>query len=195
MIERHTSIFARFGATESSFFPPSEVLATYREVNSGFLPDYIAAMVRLYPNWHRQVLTSKEVGQLTWYFAKNDPSHMSWELTQGGKRRRVREVAQVYLSVGPQVLAEKWPETGMIEAHVESLKKGEALLPLIIVKGSRYPDSPDSSFIDGVHRSLAIGVYAIKVPDNELKIEAYVGQKASFPARVLKRLAQKADCG
>lgn len=188
MIERARTIFGRNKDIESAKLDPLDIVAEYRRVNR-IVPKNIERMISLYPNWRHEILTPREVGQLTWYFDKENPNHISWKLTQNGKARRVAQVAQIYLSEGPESLAGQWQEVSIIESMIEALKRGAKLSPLIIVKGGRYPDSPDSSFIDGVHRSLAVVVYALTTPGSNLKVDTYVGRKAALPVRIVRRLA------
>ena len=190
MIERAFSIFDRVVGAEPARFHPVDVLSKYKEINSGVVPEYIEKMIMLYPNWRHEILTPREVGQLIWYFDKENPNHISWKLTQGGKNRRVGQVARAYLSFKPESLASEWKETSVIEGHIETLKRGGGLPPLIIVKGRRYPDSPDSSFIDGVHRSLAIVIYDLTTQDSNLEVDTYVGRKASLTERLIGRLTR-----
>lgn len=190
MSERVGVLLGGKSSSESACVSPSEVLAEYERANKT-VPENIERMVRLYPNWHREILTPGEIGQLTWYFDRANPSHISWKLTQGGKARRVEQVARVYLSFGPESLAREWKEVSKIKVMIEFLRHGERLPALIIVPGSRYPDSPDSSFIDGIHRSLSIVIYALRTGDSSLRVDAYVGQKASFLARAVQRFNQR----
>lgn len=57
---------------------------------------------------------------------------------------------------------------------------------MIVVSGEKYPNSPESSFIDGVHRSLAFEVFCMRNPDSRIKLEAFVGKKASLKDRFMK---------
>jgi len=190
MIEKSPS-FVSAKVTEPVSLHPTDVLSIYGKINSGIVPEYIARMIMLYPNWRREILTPGEVGQLIWYFDREDPSHISWKLTKNGKNRRVEQVAQTYLSIGPESLVSEWEEVSVIEGYIEALKKEEKLSPLIIVRGSRYPDNPDSSFVDGVHRSLAIVIYNLMTPNNNLEVDTYVGRKASLPRRLMGRVARE----
>lgn len=193
MIERAFSVFDRVVGAEPTRFHPVDVLSKYKEINSGVVPEYIEKMIMLYPNWRHEILTPREVGRLIWYFDKENPNHISWKLTQGGKNRRVEQVARVYLSFKPESLASKWKEASVIEGHIETLKRGGRLPPLIIVKGRRYPDNPDSSFIDGVHRALAIVVWDMMTPGNNLEVDAFVGRKASLAIRAMRRAGLRVD--
>ena len=165
----------------------SEVLAKYREIDKPPL-DNIERMIELYPIWHPKVLTVREIGQLIWYFDKTNPNHISWKLTRSGKARRVENVAEVYLSLGSETLIPGWNNVHKVESMISWLKNGGRFPPIIIVQGNRYPDSPECSFIDGVHRSLALMVYDLTVPNNKLEINAYVGEKANILSRAIRRI-------
>lgn len=189
MLEIFRSALNRNVVAESICVPSQDVLTQYRRINQ-VVPDNIKRMIELYPNWRHEVLTPGEVGHLTWYFDKTNPSHISWRLTRGGKARRVEQVARAYLSLGPESLADEWEEVPKIEGMIASLKNGEKLPVLIIIRGSRYPDSPDSSFIDGVHRSLAIVIYDLTTQDSNPEVDTYVGWKASLTKRLIGRLTR-----
>lgn len=176
---------------ESVSLHPEDVLSMYEKIKPGIVPEYLARMIMLYPNWRREILTPGKIGQLIWYFDREDPTHISWKLTKNGKKRRVEQVAQTYLSIGPESLASEWEGVSVIEGYLDTLRERRTLSPLIIVRGSRYPDNPDSSFIDGVHRSLAIAIYNLITPNNNLEIDTYVGRKASLPRRLLKRVIRE----
>lgn len=167
----------------------SDVLIKYREIDQPPLSN-IERMIGLYPRWHQEALTPNEIGKLTWYFDKTNPRHVSWKLTNDGNARQVEQVARTYLSLGPEALSSEWNEVRKIESMIVYLKDKKKFPPIIIVKGSRYPDSPECSFVDGVHRSLAFMVYALTAPDEKLEIDAYVGRKASLLTRATKRFVQ-----
>ena len=190
MSERVDVLLGGKSSSELAYVSPSEVLAEYERANQAPLEN-IRRMIGLYPNWHCEALTPGEVGQLIWYFDPKNPDHISWKLTQSGRARRVEQVARAYLRFGPESLAREWEEVFKVEAMIESLRRGERLPALIIVSGSRYSDSPDSSFIDGIHRALAIVIYTLRTRNSDLEVDAYVGQKASLLARAVRRLNQR----
>lgn len=187
MIERGRDLLGRL-IVERPQIRPLDIISVYQGVN-GCVPENIRRIIMLYPNWRYEILTQAEVGNLIWYFDYKNPNHISWLLTNDGKSRRVKQVAEICLSIGLDSLVERWNEALKIEEMIQALKKGENLPPLIIVKGSHYPDSPDSSFIDGVHRSLAISMYSLTTADANLEIEAFVGQKANLLKRFIRRVS------
>ncbi|MEO6509095.1 MAG: hypothetical protein ABIO02_04015, partial [Patescibacteria group bacterium] len=146
----------------------------------------IERMIKLYPNWHLEAFNSIQLGELTWYFEEDNPSHISHYLTDKGRHRKVKDVAKKYLN-GGSTLIYQWNNTDKIESICEELGKNKSLEPIIVVPGDRYPNSPDSSFIDGVHRSLAAMIYSLRTGD-DIKMEAFVGKKEKIINRVFNRM-------
>lgn len=165
---------------------PAEVLDQHSRFDT-ITPD-IHRMVNLYPVWHQEQLTPEQLGHLTWYLDP-DPNHISQILTRGGKRRSVAEVADEFLSQNRQEILERWDKAKTIWHLVDCLEKGETLPPLIIIPGSRYPDSPECSFIDGVHRSLAQAVFIRLHPEKHFQIDAFVGKKANPVSRLIRKFS------
>mgnify|MGYP000179828454 CR=1 FL=1 len=167
---------------------PVQVVRYYQGLDGANSREDVIKMIGLYPRWSLVQLTPQKLSQLDWYLAsKDDPSHISWSLTQNGSRRKLIDVARQYLATPQKELAAKWKGYTKIEDMVSSLKMGRNLKPVIIVGGDRYPNSPESSFIDGVHRALAAMVYYEKFHPDDFVFEAYQGNKASLFERISRR--------
>lgn len=172
---------------EQSLLQPRVVGLAYGRVDT--IPrDDVLRMIELYPKWQKENLDSQTLGLLTWYF-NQDPKHISYQLTNQGRQRDLLHVAKQYETLKPTSLERIWDRVKDIEEMIALLEKGQSLPPIIVVRGSRYPDSPESSFIDGVHRGLAEMVYSLRFPSHSKKFPALVGQKAGLGQRLLKKFA------
>lgn len=159
-----------------------EHLALYAPVT----PD-MNRMIPLYPNWKLEHLSPQQISQLTWYLDK-DPNHISQFLTDQGGKRTVAAVARKFQDIERHEMLKIWDKADTVYKLIDCLEAGETLPPLVIVAGSRYPDSPECSFIDGVHRSLAMVVHANLHPESQTKVAAFVGNKASPFTRIAKKI-------
>ncbi len=154
---------------------------------TGQVDPNLERMVRLYPNWKYTEINSQEIGHLTWYFKPEDPDHISQQLTDQGKHRQIEDVAQKYNEIGFANLSQSWDGAAKIESLCQALENHQQLPPVVIVPGARYPDSPDSSIIDGVHRLLATSVYHLRTQDEDITLNAYIGRKANPLHRLVSK--------
>lgn len=165
---------------------PAEVAIVYERINPVPRVD-VLRMISFYPNWRFKNMGPDELGKLVWYL-DTDREHISWKLSSNGRLRTVRDIALAYNSYDSDKVNNKWGGSQKIEDMVAKIKNGGQLNPIIVVSGSRYKDSPESSFIDGVHRSLAVAVYNLRNPQTPVEINSYVGQKADFIERLSRKL-------
>lgn len=115
------------------------------------------------------------------------PNHISWKLTNGGKNRLVRDVAQNYLNLINNEL-NTWDRASGVEEMVDILERNGRLPTLFVAEGARYPQSPESSFFDGCHRALAIKAFHLKHPNNSYLQEILAAQKDPLFKRILKKV-------
>jgi hypothetical protein len=161
------------------------VLDCIERNNGGSVDFNLQRMVALYPSWNLTTITQKEIAGMDWYLSTNDPNHISQTLTSNGLNRRVDHVAKKYIELQQNGLLE-WDGQVKVESMIDTLADGNQLPPIVVVPGERYLDSPDSSFIDGVHRSLAVMVYHLRTQKN-VELQAFVGQKANLLNRALTK--------
>jgi hypothetical protein len=182
----------RLGYSESignkdSLLEPAEVQDMYRSYTRSPRADVIE-MIGLYPHWERQVWSCDEVGALDWYLCER-PGHVSRVLSQEGRKRTVADVAHAYVQFVDrgEGIPGGWDDIGKVESMIAALGDGMPMAPLIVVPGEKYPNSPECSFVDGVHRSLAYYVYHLRSGNNP-EIDMLVGRKAPILKRMVSRV-------
>ncbi len=167
-------------------FKINEIQAFYKSVDKEKSRKDVLEMIDLYPSWRRRTLDSFELGELDWYLDE-DPNHVSRFLTQNGAKRKVSDVARVYIA-NRLKLQDTWNGAAKIEDMIKCLKAGQEMPSLIVIEGERYPNSPDSSFIDGVHRALAVVICNLISSGNDTHQSAFIGKKANVISRMMKRI-------
>jgi len=160
---------------------PAEVVNYYQNTDKEKQRNDVMDMILLYPNWYLNQFPISSLSTLTWYLDPN-PNHISYLLTQKGTKRNLSDVALTYLNYA-HVISSIWDGSEKIEELVNQISQKRTLPNLIFIKGPRYYQSPESSFIDGIHRSLAYSIYLAKTGNN-LTISGFVGYKRYYPARL-----------
>ncbi len=96
-------------------------------------------------------------------------------------------MAAIYESLGYEEVRHLWSGADKIESMVQALETKAGLPPIIIVPGARYPNSPESSFIDGVHRGIASMIYILRT-QQEPFMDILSGEKKDVVARALNKV-------
>lgn len=161
---------------------PSEVVDKYKAIDGPNSRPDVIKMIQHYPDWQTEQWSVSRIGSLDWYLSE-DPKHISQLLTDRGLHRTVHQVAGKYEGLRKQQQLPESDDTTKIESIIASLAAQTSIPPLIVIPKDRYPNSPESSFIDGVHRSLALYVNFLRTGNND-NYQVLVGKKANLFKRV-----------
>lgn len=177
------SMFVKEAHSSSTFASkiPCEV---YRQLDTPPRED-VLSMISLYSIWKVIPATRDNLQNLVWYLS-DDPHHISQVLSHQGRRRKLEDVAQAYIEL-QDIVSRFWRGTEKIESMVLTLEQGNELPPIITIPGKKYPNSPESSFIDGVHRGLAGMVYILRNHTNPM-MNILSGEKENIAFRALRKL-------
>ncbi|MBI2019975.1 hypothetical protein HYS94_00965 [Candidatus Daviesbacteria bacterium] len=152
----------------------TEVLNIYQQFSGHGIEQNTVDLIRFHKVYRKRLLDARDLPTIIWYFDYQNDRHISNILTKGGLERDLLSVARncIGMEYDPR-LVDQWREDSF-ERALEGYSQGIELPPLILSSrpGGARPDGY-LHIIDGVHRSLALGVSYLRsgvLPRQEILI-------------------------
>ena len=138
-------------------------------------PESLPNEIKKYKYWQKKIISIDDLLDVNFSHDLNFYNLSVSTLTEGGEKRKLREVAKKYLALKDHIDQDLVNKIDNIIAEI----KNDTKFPKLILTTGRNVFKGELFILDGNHRALALAVAATQKPDDfaNKKIETFVGRK------------------